>query len=287
MLLIAAGAVLAVAVLGWLALVLAGRRAGAATRLAGTAALLAAGGAAGYRAPLPGDAVIWLSAGAVLGYLTGRTAGWAFDAVRRRNLRGTALPRNPPAAEREYRLTTVLLPGFTAAGLATGLAGVGGALGFLVLVAFVLLRREFVGAPLVALVLALIVVLVPLAALRARARREVALVIDDDALLVAYRERGAPWRRHELPLSAIRTVTVFADPYGKARLLRVDAGPEGRYELRTAPWLSGSGAGDMLRRATRDLLGRPGWRPASGVRPWRSRWGTRRYRAATRENQSP
>lgn len=269
---------------GWLAVLGTGRRAGAGARLAGTLLLLVAGGAGGY-ATGAGPVPLWLVAGAVAGYVVGRTAGWLLDTLRRRRLRGTALARNEPAPAREYQLRTVLLPGVTIAGLATGLAGMGGALGFLVLVALVLLRREFVGAPLVALVLALIVALVPLGMLRARTRREVALRLDDDTLRLRCRQPGGPWQDHHVPLAEIRAVTVFADPYGRSRLLRVDAGPDARFELRAAPWLSGAGAGDTLRRFTRDLLGRPGWRPASGVRPYTARWGTRRYRAAARDNR--
>lgn len=268
----------------WLAVLGTGRRAGAGARLAGTLALLVAGGAGGYAVGV-GPEPVRLVVGAVAGYLVGRTAGWSLDTLRRRRLRGTGLARNDPAPAREYRLRTVLLPGVTIAGLATGLAGTGGALGFLVLVALVVLRREFLGAPLVALVLALIVVVIPLGMLRARTRREVLLRLDDNTLRLRYRQRGGPWEAHEVALGEVRAVTVFADPYGRSRLLRIDAGPHARFELRAAPWLSGAGAGDTLRRVTRDLLGRPGWRPASGVRPYTARWGTRRYRAAARDNR--
>ncbi len=260
------------------------RRAGVGTRLAGTLILLVAGAAAGFGAGT-GPAPVRLVAGALLGYLLGHTVGWLFDRQRRRALRGTALPRKTPAAAREYRLRTILLPGVTVAGLATGIAGAGGGLGLLVLAALVVLRREFVGAPLVALGLALVVVLVPLGMLRARAMREVRLWLDDETLEVRYRGRGQDWRTVRLPLAAVRSVTVFADPYGRSRLLRVRAGRSGQFELRAAPGLSDRGAAETLRRASRDLLGRPGWRPASGVRPYLARWGTRRYRTAARDNQ--
>ncbi len=274
----------AVAVTGAVVVLVGHGRAGTGTRLAGTLILLVAGGAAGYGSGL-GPAPVRLVVGAVLGYLLGHTAGWSLDRLRRRDLRGTALARNDPAAAREYRLRTVLLPGVTVAGLATGIAGAGGGLGLLVLAALVVLRREFVGAPLVALGLALVVVLVPLGMLRARAMREVRLWLDDDTLEVRYRGQGQDWQAVRLPLSEVRSVTVFADPYGRSRLLRVTGGRTGRFELRAAPGLSGRGAAETLRRASRDLLGRPGWRPASGTRPYLARWGTRRYRTAARDNQ--
>ncbi|MGA8113016.1 MAG: hypothetical protein WCA46_05080, partial [Actinocatenispora sp.] len=248
--------------------------------------LLTAGAAAGYGTGA-GPAAVRVVVGAVVGFLVGHAAGWLLDTLRRRALRGTVLVRNGPAVAREYRLRTVLLPGPTVAGLATGIAGAGGGLGLLVLGALVVLRREFVGAPLVALVLALVVVLVPLGMLRARAMREVRLWLDDETLELRHRRRGEQWQELRLPLSRIRRVTVFADPYGRARLLRVDGGEAGRFELRSAPGLSSRGAGETLRRASRDVLGRPGWLPASGVRAFRSRWGTRCYRATARDNESP
>jgi hypothetical protein len=272
------------AVVAWVALLATGRRAGAGSRLAGTLALVVAGNCAGYGTGL-GPAPVGLVVGGVLGYLVGHTAGWLLDTFRRRALRGTVLARNPPGGPREYELRTVALPGFTVDGLATGVAGAGGALGILVLVALVVLRREFVGAPLLALVLALIAVLVPLGALRGRAMREVRVRLTDDTLHLRYRGRGQEWSGHRIPLAEVRSVTVFADPYGRGRLLRVDGGADGRFELRAAPGLSGRGAADTLRRISRDLLGRPGWRPASGVRPYRSRWGTRRYRGLARDNR--
>ncbi|GID09331.1 hypothetical protein Aru02nite_02200 [Actinocatenispora rupis] len=275
-------AVLAVA--GWVTLLVTGRTVGAAPRLVATLALLVAGGAAGYGLG-PGPEWLRIVLGALAGYLVGHTAGWLADGIRRRDLRGTALARNPPAPARGYELRTVLLPGAPAAGLAAGLGAAGGAVGLLVLIALVLLKREFVGAPLVALVLAAIVVLVPALTLRARATREIVLRVSDDEIMLRHRGRHTGWRTETVPLSRIRSVTVFADPYGRARMLRVDGGPDGRFELRCAPGLSRRGAAETLRRASRDLLGRPGWRPASGVRPYRARWGTRRYRGAARDNR--
>ncbi|HEY3505833.1 MAG TPA: hypothetical protein VGN37_23975 [Actinocatenispora sp.] len=275
-------AVLAVA--GWAAVVATGRAVGAAPRLVATLAALVAGGAAGYELGV-GPEWLRIVAGAVAGYLVGHTAGWLYDRIRRRALRGTALARNPPAVARAYELRTVLLPGAPALGLAAGLGAAGGGIGLLVLVALVLLKREFVGAPLVALVLAVIVVLVPALTLRARATREIRLRVSDDEIELRHRGRTTGWVSETVRLSRIRSVTVFADPYGRARLLRVDGGPDGRFELRCAPGLSGRAAAETLRRASRDLLGRPGWRPASGVRPYRARWGTRRYRGAGRDNR--
>lgn len=276
----------AAALAGWIA-VLAGRGrwpSGGGARLVGMLALLVAGGAAGYSAG-PGPAPVRMVVGALLGYLVAHTAGWLFDRLRRRRLHGTGLARDEPAAAREYRLRTVLLPGATATGVVTGIAGAGGGVGFLVLVALVVLRREFVGAPLVALVLAVIVVVVPLWVLRARALRDVRLRVGDDRIELGH-HTGAGWRWLDVDMSDIRAVTVFADPYGKGRLLRVDAGDAGAFELRAAPGLTGRAAADALRRASRDVLGRPGWRPASGVRPYRSRWGTRRYRSVpARDNR--
>lgn len=269
--------------LGWAAALTRPGHVGAGVRLTGTVALLAAGAAVGYSVP-PGPAPVRVVCGALVGYLAGHAAGWALDTVHRRGLRGTRLHRNPPAVAREYRLRTVLLPGPTVAGLATGIAGAGGGLGMLILVALAVLRREFLGAPLVALVLALVVVLVPLGMLRARAMREVRIWLDDELLELRYRRRGQDWHVLPVPLARIRSVTVFADPYGRGRMLRVDAGDAGRFELRAAPVLSTRGAGETLRRASRDLLGRPGWRPASGRRALWSRWGTRCYRAPASNN---
>ncbi|WP_203961622.1 hypothetical protein [Actinocatenispora thailandica] len=269
---------------GWLLLAVRGRPAASAPiRLVATVALLLAGGTAGYALrygpqPLP------MVAGAVLGYLVAHTAGWLFDLIRRRGLRGTGLARNAPAAAREYRLRTVLLPGASVAGLAAGLGAAGGLLGLLVLVAFVVLRREFLGAPLVALVAAVVVVLVPAGMLRARWMRDVTLRLSDDEVQLHFLDVDGRWRVRRAPLAEIRSVTVFADPYGRARWLRVDAG-DTRFELRCAPGLAGRGAAETLRRASRDLLGRPGWRPASGVRPYRARWGARRYRGPARDNR--
>lgn len=275
-------AVLAAA--GWVALLAAGRPAGPAPRLVATLALLVAGGGAGYEAGV-GPEWLRIVVGALAGYLVAHTAGWLHDGIRRRGLRGTALARNEPAPARAYELRTVLLPGAPALGLAAGLGAAGGGIGVLVLIALVLLKREFVGAPLVAAVLAVIVVLVPALTLRARASRDVRLRVSDDEIELRHRGRTTGWRSETVRLSRIRSVTVFADPYGRARSLRVDGGGDGRFELRCAPGLSGRAAAETLRRASRDLLGRPGWRPASGVRPYRARWGTRRYRGAARDNR--
>lgn len=271
---------------GWVLLLVRGRPAASApVRLVATAALLVAGGAAGYVLPY-GPQPLPMVAGAVLGYLVGHTAGWLYDRIRRRALRGTGLPRNAPAPAREYRLRTVLLPGASVAGLAAGVGAAGGLLGVLVLLAFVVLRREFVGAPLVALVAALVVVLVPAGMLRARWMREVRLRLSDDAIELSWVDGDGSRQVRSARLAAIRSVTVFSDPYGRSVWLRVDAGPAARFELRCAPGMSGRGSADTLRAAGRDLLGRPGWRPASGVRPYRARWGARRYRGATRDNRT-
>ena len=282
---VAVAVVCAACVVGWLLLLVRGRRAGAPVRLVATVVLLVAGGAAGYPVAY-GPQPVPMVVGAVLGYLLAHTAGWLFDRVRRRELRGTGLARNAPAAAREYRLRTVLLPGASAAGLAAGVGAAGGLVAVLVLLAFVVLRREFVGAPLIALIAALIVVGVPAGMLRARWMREVRLRLSDDEIEVRHLDASGRWRVRSAPLASIRSVTVFVDPYGRARSLRVDAGPAVRFELRCAPGLSERGATETLRRASRDLLGRPGWRPASGVRPYRARWGARRYRGRTSDNRA-
>jgi hypothetical protein len=270
-----------VPVAGWVVFLVSGRRAGSGLRLAALLAAVIAAAGGGYAAT---EGAGWRTVagtvlGAAAGYLVGHTGGWVLERWQRRGLRGTVLSRDEPAAPMEVTLRTVMLPGVTVAGLAIGLSGLGGVIGLLALVVLLLVRREFVGAPLVTLVVMVLVVVLPLGVLRGRAMRDVRLRVDDGEVDLAYRRRGEPWQRTTLALAELRSVTVFADPYGRARLLRVDGGRAGRFELRAAPGLSGRGANPALRRVTRNLLGRPGWRPASGVRPYWSRWGTRRYRA--------
>lgn len=279
----------AVPVAGWAVFLVTGRRAGSGLRLVALLGALVAAACGGYAltAGAGWRAVAGTLLGMAAGYLVGHTGGWVLERWQRRGLRGTVLSRDEPAVPMEVTLRTVMLPGVTVAGLAVGLSGLGGVIGLLALVVLLLVRREFVGAPLITLVVMVLVVVLPLGVLRGRAMRDVRLRVDDGEVDLAYRRRGEPWQRTRLPLAGLRSVTVFADPYGRARLLRVDGGAAGRFELRAAPGLSDRGANPALRRVTRNLLGRPGWRPASGVRPYRSRWGTRRYRAVPTAARTP
>lgn len=271
----------AVPVVGWLVFLVTGRRAGSGLRLVALLGVLVAGAGGGYSVTAGAGwrTVIGTLLGAVVGYLVGHTGGWFLERWQRRGLRGTVLSRDDPAPPLDVTLRTVMLPGVTVAGVAIGVSGLGGVIGLLALVVLLLLRREFVGAPLVTLIAMVLVVVLPLGILRGRAMRDVHVRVDDSEVFLSYRRRGQPWHRTTLPLADLTHLTVFADPYGRARLLRVDAGAAGRFELRAAPALSGRGANPALRRITRNLLGRPGWRPGTGVRPYWSRWGTRRYRA--------
>jgi hypothetical protein len=284
-----AGGCGAVPLAGWAVFLVTGRRAGSGLRLVAMLATVLAGACAGYgvEAGSGWPAVVGTVLGAAAGYLAGHTGGWLLERWQRRTLRGTTLSRDEPNVPLEVTLRTVMLPGVTVAGLAVGLSGLGGAVALLALVVLLLVRREFVGAPLVTLVVMVLVVALPLGVLRGRAMREVHLRVDDNTLDLRYRRRGEPWHNTTIPLTAIRSMTVFADPYGRARVLRVDGHPAGRFELRAAPGLSSRGAAPALRRVTRNLLGRPGWRPTAGARPYFSRWGTRRYRAAPAPSTSP
>jgi hypothetical protein len=153
-----------------------------------------------------------------------------------------------------------------------GVVGLAGTFG---LIGNAVARRFAAGAPVLFFAGVFVLVVGGVFWIRHVVLSDVEVVLGTETLVLRASRRKQPWEEIRLPLSAVEGVTRFIDPFSHGRWLRVDAGKNGRFELRASGVSAGRRAQAAIDRLGVDLLDRLG--AERGTRPYLARWGTVRY----------